>query len=200
MEHLEIEVKFFIKHPDLIRSKLKNLGAKSNGCVFETNIRFEDKENSLIAKNALLRLRKDNCNRLTYKCEPDEKDSNYKIYRELEVEVSDFSITQEILEALGYHPEQIYEKWRETFVISDTTLCLDQMPFGHFMEIEGPKNKIHHLSEELGFYWDQRILHNYLKIFEIIKEMKQLPFSDITFDNFKKYPACLSQKDIHLFM
>ncbi len=199
MEPLEIEVKFLIEDLDAIREKIKAMGGKSTGRNFEKNIRFEDKEKSLISKNALLRLRKNDRNWLTYKCEADEKDDNYKICRELEVEVSNFSTTQMILEALGYQKEQIYEKWRETFLMGEAIICLDQMPFGNFIEIEGRKKEIRNLAKKLGFSWRQRILHNYLKIFEIIKKKENLHFSDITFNNFKKIPVLLPDQ-IHLFV
>ena len=192
MEPLEIEVKFFLTDPVSIREKIKKMGAKSKGRIFEKNIRFEDQKKSLLSKNALLRLRKDNRYRLTYKCEPREKDNHYKIYRELETEVGDFSTMKKILEALGYHKEQVYEKWRETFLIEETQICIDQMPFGDFMEIEGGKKEIRNLAKEIGLRWDQRILQNYLKIFDIIRKRENLPFSDVTFDNFKKNPVRFS--------
>jgi adenylate cyclase class 2 len=54
-----------------------------------------------------------------------------------EVEVNDFGTMGLIRESLGFHKEQIYEKWRETFALNDTLLCLDTQPFGDFLKIEG---------------------------------------------------------------
>jgi hypothetical protein len=36
--------------------------------------------------------------------------------KELEVKVSDFDAMKRILQALGFHCEQTYEKWRETLL------------------------------------------------------------------------------------
>lgn len=60
MKNLEIEVKFYIPDRKSVRQRIIDLDARSHGRLFETNLRFEDKQNSLIKHKALLRLRKDN--------------------------------------------------------------------------------------------------------------------------------------------
>lgn len=186
MNNLEIEVKFFLKDLQPVREILIRMGAKSQGRFFETNIRFEDCQKSLIRKNALLRLRKDFRTTLTYKSSPDGGgDNNFKIYNELEVEVSDFKTMDSILNLLGFYAEQVYEKWRETLVLQDTHVCLDTMPFGNFLEIEGSQDNIIAMARRLGLDWRERILFNYLKMFEVIKEHEKLTFSHVTFENFR---------------
>lgn len=185
MEKLEIEVKFFLPDIQLIRNRIIKLGAENKGRVFETNIRFDDIENSLVRNQSLLRLRQDTITTLTYKCEPSEKDDQFKTFKEFEVEVSDFAVMQRILDRIGFHPVQIYEKWRETFLYNATTLCLDTMPFGVFLEIEGSKESIRSNASAIGLDWDKRIVLNYLAIFDIIRSQADLPYKDVTFDNFK---------------
>jgi adenylate cyclase class 2 len=109
----------------------------------------------------------------------------FKIHEELETEVGDFQACKDILKALGYLPEQVYEKWRETFVVDDTCLVIDRMPYGVFLEIEGKKSKIREMADRLDLDWKERIILNYLEIFEVIKGEEGLAFADITFDNFK---------------
>ena len=173
MQDLEIEVKFYLHDLKSIRQRIIDLNAQCHGRSFETNLRFEDSRNSLIKNNALLRLRKDTKTTLTYKSNPPE------------VEVRGFKTMQQILAALGFHVAQKYEKWRETFSLGDTHFCLDNMPFGDILEIEGPKKEIRHFSDRLGLNWHERILLNYLEIFDILKEQLNLQFNDLTFDNFK---------------
>lgn len=185
MNHLETEVKFYLPDRKIIRNRIVELDADNMGRTFETNIVFEDLEKNLIQKKSLLRLRKDTKTTLTFKSEPIVNDNQFKIFRELEVEVSDFSTMKNILESLGFQEEQIYEKWRETFVLNDTILSLDAMPYGDFLEIEGQKEHIKKLSAKIGLPWEKRILLNYLAIFEIIREKLKLPFSDVTFSNFE---------------
>ncbi len=184
MEHLETEVKFYLPNIDPIRNRLMDLGAAFKHRTFETNIRFEDAEKSLIQKNSLLRLRKDKKITLTYKSPPLFKDNQFKILHEFEVEVSDFDTMEHILKSLGFREEQVYEKWRETYVFDDTYLCLDTLPYGNFLEIEGKKESIQQLASQIGFLWKKRILLNYLAIFDIIKRQLNLSFYDITFANF----------------
>lgn len=184
MEQLETEIKFYIADLSSIRQRIVEMGAYSNGRSFESNIRFEDRHRNLKKQKSLLRLRQDRQVRLTYKSTPPEDNDQFKILKELEVEVSDFDTMHHILEALGFHQEQVYEKWRETLVLDRTHFCLDSMPFGNFLEIEGPKQEIQKFTVRLELAWSQRILMNYLEIFEILKNKLDLDFFDVTFDNF----------------
>ena len=185
MEPLEIEVKFFLENIEPVREQLIKTGAKSHGRFFESNVCLDDANKGLLLSNSLLRLRKDQKATLTYKTKPDVGDSEFKVVKELEVEVSDFEMMLNILGALGFNRSQVYEKYRETFAIGDTKLCLDCMPFGNFLEIEGGKDEIRSLAQQIGMQWNRRIIDNYRSMFDMIKQELHLSFSDITFDNFR---------------
>ena len=185
MEHDEIEVKYHITDISALRLSLIDLGARSSGRLFEENIRLEDARDSLISSKSLLRLRRDAKNTLTYKQALTENDNQYKIYREIETEVTDFDATRRILESLGFFPRQVYEKYRETFAFKNASLCLDTMPYGDFLEIESERIRIRELSDLLGFSWETRILATYLEMFEHLKKEVPLPFGDLTFANFR---------------
>jgi len=193
MEYLETEVKFFLPDIDRIRSRISDLGAVFKGRALETNIRFEDAQKTLIQKKALLRLRKGTKITLTYKSEPPFKDNQFKILQEVEVEVSDFGAMEHMLTSLGVYEEQVYEKWRETYVFGDTHLCLDTMPYGNFLEIEGKKESIQQLASQIGLSWEKRILLNYLAIFDILKRQLNLSFYDVTFGNFNNIRFDMAQ-------
>jgi adenylate cyclase class 2 len=185
MEQLEIEVKFYLPDIESMRRRVFTLGAESKGRVFEYNIRYEDAGNTLIRKKSLLRLRRDTKTLLTFKSTPPVASTEFKILNELEVQVSDFETMNQILEKLGFHPEQIYEKWRETLFLDQTRFYLDTMPYGTFLEIEGSENDIRAYAARLGLSWHKRILLNYLEIFEIIRQQRSLTFTDLTFKNFE---------------
>jgi len=184
MDNLEIEVKFYLEDIEAMRERLIQSGADSNGRNFERNICLDNEDDGLFLSDSLLRLRKDDRATLTYKAIPDAGDPEFKVLKELEVEVSDFETMLNILCALGFHQSQSYEKYRETFTIGDTKLCLDQMPFGNFLEIEGGKDEIRNLAQQIGMQWSRRIIGNYRFLFDIIKQRLLLSFSDITFENF----------------
>jgi len=185
MQQLEIEVKFYLSDVSAMRQRILGLGARSRGRYFERNIRYEDRNSSLIKKKSLLRLRQDKQTTLTYKYPSTEKNGQFKVLNELEVGVDDFGTMNRILKSLGFHGEQIYEKWRETLVLGQTQFCMDAMPFGNFMEIEGPAERIRQYASDLKLDWGSRIVLNYLEIFEILKKEVPLEFTDVTFKNFE---------------
>lgn len=185
MDPLEIEVKFYLPDPAEVRGRILSLAPIRRGRLHEINVRFDQPGRRLQNESILLRLRKDDRIRLTLKIPPSRPDSRFKVHRELETEVGSFEVMSRILEGLGYRREQVYEKRRETFRVGQCQLCLDQMPYGDFLEIEGPAAQIRPTAQRLGFEWNRRILSNYLEIFEAIRHSLQLPFRDLTFDNFR---------------
>jgi adenylate cyclase class 2 len=184
MEKLETEVKFFLKDIASMRRRMLELGIETKGRLFETNICYEDRDNTMIQKKTLLRLRQDEKTTLTFKSRPESNSSDCKVLSELEVEVGDMASMSQILEALGFHPEQRYEKWRETLMLDRTGLFLDTMPYGNFLEIEGLPQDIKTCASRLGLGWHKRILLNYLEVFEIIRKELNLKIKDLTFKNF----------------
>ena len=184
MDSLEIEVKFAVAQLPILREKIIGLGATSKGRHFETNVRFDDAADNLQRKQCLLRLRQDAGTTLTFKSRPDDSDPQFKIHKELEVRVSDFDVMEQILVSLGFERRQVYEKWRESFLLDHTHLCIDQMPFGDYLEIEGSKTAIRQVASRLGLNWNRRIRLTYLDMFTLIRNRLKLPFADITFQNF----------------
>ena len=185
MDHLEIEVKFFIDDSDAVRQRIKDLDATlQSPRTFEYNARYDTENKRLLKNKCLLRLRKDSSVSLTFKSPPPSEDSQFKIYREQEVTVSDFKTMEAILTAMGYRRYQVYQKWRETWSVGELLLCLDTMPFGSFLELEGPPAPIRRVANELGLNWENRILPSYMEIFEVLKKGEGLSFTDVTFDNF----------------
>jgi adenylate cyclase class 2 len=185
MKSLEIEIKFYIADIDSIREKIRSVGAECQSRGFETNIRFDDETMRLTREKKLLRLRQDSRCRLTVKTPSDDSDTGFKIFRELEVTVSDSETMIAILAELGYFPRQVYEKERETYRFKQTELCLDMLPFGDFLEIEGEKDDIRTAAEVLGLNWENRITANYLSLFNVLRKQLNLRFEDVTFENFR---------------
>lgn len=190
---MEYEAKFILTDSQEIRSKIITLDGHSDGRFFETNACYEDAKDSLIQKRSILRLRQDRKVWLTYKSPPTEANREVKTMNEIEVSVSDFESMDQILIAVGFHRAQVYEKWRETFILDDAQLCLDTMPFGDFLEIESTPKRVKSFAASLGLSWKKRVLDNYLTIFALLKKGEQLPFNDVTFANFKDFQVDLSR-------
>lgn len=186
MASYEVEAKFFVADLAQLRETLLTLGAEQKKeRVFEKNIRFETKGNGLFANRQLLRLRQDAEVRLTFKGEPKEQiDTEVKVREEIEVSVSDFGAMQAILERVGFHPEQVYEKYRETFTLNGLEVVLDELPYGDFVELEGVEEMIKKTAVSLSLPWSQRINTNYLGLMAVLKAHHNLSFDDLTFENF----------------
>lgn len=184
---MEIEVKFYISKDDLncIRSNIKILGGVYVSNKFETNIIFEDMHNTLVPKNAVLRLRHGGKNTLTYK-EPSGRgktSQKFKVSREIEVEVNDFDKTMLILNKLGFKKFMKYERIRESFRFGKSTILIDQTPFGFFLEIEGGKKDILAIVKNLQLDWKKRIKESYIRIFADLIRKGNISFDDLTFEN-----------------
>jgi adenylate cyclase class 2 len=48
------------------------------------------------------------------------------------------------------------------------------MPYGVFLEIEGHKPHIRKIANRLGLKWEERILLNYLEVFEVVQRQDDL--------------------------
>jgi adenylate cyclase class 2 len=184
--NLEVEVKFFVPDLTVIRERLLAGGAEIvKPRIYEHNIRYDNAWDGLLRKGRLLRLRQDKIARLTYKgIPPEEIQSEVKVREELEIEVSDFETTADILTRIGFEEKQVYEKYRETFQLGQVEVVLDEMPFGDFVELEGEEKYIRETADLLQLDWDKRILDNYLALMSRLKEYHNLPFDNLTFENF----------------
>jgi len=185
-ERLEVEVKFYAPDLTAVHNRLLALGAKiTKPRVYERNVRFDTTDETLQQKWAILRLRQDTAVRLTYKGMPQHAgQGEVRVREELELEVSDLETMTLILERLGYFPVQVYEKYRETFVLGGVEIVLDEMPFGNFVELEGTEAAIKETAVQLKLDWRGRILTTYLGLMAELKQAYNLPFDDLTFANF----------------
>lgn len=182
----EIEAKFCILHSEALEDRLKKLGAKLvHPRTHERNLRFDTPQLELTRQNRLLRLRKDYGNRLTFKG-PTSLYGGIHSREEIEFLVDDFDTAVLFLKALGYEVSVIYEKYRTTYLYDDIIITLDEMPYGLFVELEGPDaESIQACAEKLTLTWEARLTETYLTLFERTKKALRLDFRDLTFENFE---------------
>ena len=147
---IEIEKKYRIDKKMLVEltAKLGDLLAKFSYETFEEN--YLHRGGVLDGRAAVLRLRKsDRKTTLTYKEKmPTENDFKHQI--EFETEVSDVDAMEHIIEKLGYRLSVVYEKHRKAWHLGNVEIVLDELPFGYFMEIEGPVDDILTAETMLG--------------------------------------------------
>ncbi|NWG18335.1 MAG: class IV adenylate cyclase [Chloroflexi bacterium] len=183
--YTETEVKLYVPYLEAVQARLETIGAALvSPRVFERNVRYDNAERSLTPAGIVLRLRQDTRARLTYKAEGGETSGIVSRF-EAEVEVSDFAAMETILGKLGYTPYMVYEKYRTTYELDGAEIVLDEMPYGNFVEIEGDAATIEKMVSRLYLQNAPRQSASYAALFERVRQVLGLTFSDLTFDNFK---------------
>jgi len=181
---VEIEVKFYVISLEDIAAKIIDLGGKLvQERIFEKNLRFDTADQKLRNLRQVLRLRQDKENILTFKGAA-ETGKQVSIRQEIEVLVDDFDTTRTLLEGLGYEVVMEYEKYRTTYSLLNTLVVLDELPYGKFIEIEGPDgNSIQKVARNLNLNWKLRVMTSYTYLFENLKNRKpELAEKYLTFD------------------
>jgi len=163
---LEIELKFPVAGFTALRRSLAEAGAVPAPAVFEQNIVYDMPPGAplpgapgpLRTAGILLRLRRNSPGGreaqgglLTVKLPgPADAPQGFKVRREIETEVADFAAMRDILAGLGYAEVLRYEKVRQTWTGDGVHICLDRLPFGRFVEIEGRPEDITAWAARLG--------------------------------------------------
>lgn len=183
----EIESKFYVRDLKAIEARLIALGAAcSVPRGFEYNLRFDDAQNSLNRQRKVLRLRKFDDVRLTFKG-PAEKRGGALARTEIEIVVNDFDTAQQFIESLGYRVFGVYEKYRAMYDFEGAMVTLDELPYGHFVEIEGENpEQIREIALKLALNPEAAIPASYQGLFERLKAAKDLPVKNLTFWEFEK--------------
>ena len=153
---LEQEVKFYLPDPQAFEKRLLASGASlKQPRMLETNLRFDTPDRRLSKSFQVLRLRQDKLCRLTWKGAGDPA-GEVSAREELEVTVSDLETARAILEGLGFEVMLVYEKYRSAWMLGEVEISLDEMPFGHFCEVEGPDiESIKNAAALLALDWEK---------------------------------------------
>lgn len=189
---LEIEAKFYLNHPLTLRTRAFELGAQTiTHRRLLRNLRFDDHKHTLSSRHQVLRLRTENEARLTFK----KPGSSAGERMEYEVTVADPVATQQILEALGYQVFACYETYRQTLQLGAVRLMLDELPFGHFLEIEADDTSaVHAATQRLQLNWENRIQRSYLTLFQELCRTNNWSDHNASFARFTNLPAVTAAK------
>lgn len=194
-QQLEIEAKFYVPDLETLAAMLEERGARTTRQRhLERNWRFDLPDRSLSQAGMVLRLRTDPRATLTLKRPRPEALAR----DEYEVEVGQAEAAQSILEQLGYELIAIYEKVRTEYTMAESAIMLDELPFGNFVELEGPSgSSVQGRAVALGLDWERRVPHSYLDLFSQLRQRLGLEFRDATFGNFAELPA-VSAEDLQV--
>lgn len=152
---LETEVKLRIPALAPLRPMLASLGFSERISQQPEQSVLWDRGTELFDRGSALRLRSFAGNAtLTFKG-PKQPHPELKIRPEIETLVADHGAVARMLEALGYTPVLRMEKSRSVWDRDELEACLDETPFGCFLELEGDPAAIRLAMEGLGLGTDR---------------------------------------------
>jgi adenylate cyclase class 2 len=185
---VEIEAKMKVADHAAIRQRLRDSGAKHESTVLETNIFFDTPDRSLMSSDKGLRLRH------TQDASTHEEKSKFtfkgprlrgqlKSRPEFEMDVSDPRDAQAFLEALGFAKMASFQKRRESWLLENCRVELDEVPhLGMFVEIEGPSEEAVLSVREKLHLRDQPVIHtSYISLLLSYLKEKGIEQRDVTF-------------------
>lgn len=171
----ECELKYLNPDLDAVREALRRQAAEPRGVVFEENLVLDDADRTLKKRGMLLRLRRTGPSMTMTVKLPAARDALCKVCTEHETRISDLNETLAAMEALGYTPAFVYEKLRETWRYMDCTVCLDQLPFGECVEIEGAEKALRACATALGLDGVVTSKENYHALNQAWRRARNLP-------------------------
>ncbi|MCU0488954.1 MAG: class IV adenylate cyclase [Anaerolineales bacterium] len=189
MNFQELELKYYVKDLSRLQTQVQALGSVCDQeRVLEINLRF-DRPDYLLSKNGqALRLRYDTHARLTFKG-PSQAQEGIRLRQEIEFVASDYQAARAFLLALGFQVVLIYEKYRTGYKLGDVHILLDELPYGNFVEIEGPDPaQILEVNNRLGLNFERRVEESYTVLFERLRDQLHLPTRDLVFESFAQIP------------
>lgn len=159
---LEVEIKLAIGPAAAVIRKLESLGARlAHPRGLEVNVLLDLPGQPLLARGAMLRVRKyGGRSILTYK-EPAPGPAGYKSRREIETLIPDFDAVVRIFEAAGFTRVWRYMKYRTALELNGLHVLLDETPIGNYLELEGERASIDAVASRLGRSPDEYIVLSY---------------------------------------
>lgn len=178
---LEIERKYLDVDFDALRPRLAEFGKLLQPRHFERNLLFDSAGKTLLGKNQLLRLRRQQWREssrciLTFKA-PAPSPAGFKVRDERESAVEDFAGMAAILEGLGYMPLAEYQKVRESWDCSGVVVDLDIVPFARVVELEGEPAQLEGVARLLGLDKYESSTKTYHELHRAWRRAQGLPMS-----------------------
>ncbi len=182
----ETEAKFLVHRLQPVAQRLNDLGARLIvPRHHEYNLRFDRPDGALTAAHQVLRLRRGDDVRLTWKG-PSSESEGVRTRTELEVVVQDFAITRQILAALGFREVWIYEKYRALYRWQEALITLDETPIGRFVEIEAASpDEVRRLAARLGLDGAAALPFSYHELFQRLRAQVTPPPVHLTFQEWE---------------
>jgi predicted adenylyl cyclase CyaB len=204
-DYTEFEAKFYPVNKEEYRKKLLSIGAVL--VIPERKmirIVADKRANPVIAQNGYIRIRDEGeITRLSLKITAEET-GTLSDQKEIDVEVSDFDKTKEIMEAIGVKFNRRQETLREEWVLKGAQITIDTWPgLLTYSEIEADsEEKVKEIAGDIGFDWDKKLIipaaEVYAKVYQMDIEEVLEKISYISFEKnpFEKLTKVWPQKEL----
>ena len=162
IKNIELEIKFLINSNAIfeIRNKISKIpGIIYKNRVYEKTTMFDNSIKCMQKEDARLRVKeikeqknnKEKKSQIKFSYKRRIKaDGGIKQEEEIESDFeTDFDSFSQILNKMGYEITTSYERYRETYLLNDIQITLDEFPFGYVLEIEGNELRINKICEIL---------------------------------------------------
>jgi adenylate cyclase class 2 len=173
----ETEIKLPVRDIEIVLGRLKRLGARNRGRVFEDNVLYDTRDGQLRRAGWLLRMRTEApaANKwspagaqravITSKAPAKKRNSKYKQRIERETEIREPRHWPGILVRLGFRQTFRYEKFRTSFRVGGLHVDLDETPVGIFLELEGRGQAIDEVAKGLGYSFGEYLRSTYWDVY-----------------------------------
>jgi adenylate cyclase class 2 len=189
MQKIEKEIKIELTDYKKQITNLLDIGCRFISFYKQITYRLDTKGCLLEEKGLFLRVRKDDISTVTLKEKISSK-KQIKERKETEFKIDDFRKMIYIFKKLGFKDMKIMEKFRANFKYKHLIISIDEMPFGFFMEIEGPENEMKNVVKKLSLTDKKRLTSTYWDIFQDINNRKHIIRKNIVFSS--KYKSKIS--------
>jgi len=141
---IEIEAKVVVEDLKPISEAARLAGAESRGTIAQHDIYYSDPFGKLLKTGCGLRIRQQSgdVNRTILTFKGPVSKGPYKTRPEIEVEIGNRESMQQLMDGLGYQIVIEIRKKRQTWILGDCEVCLDEVEgLGRFVEVEGPNDE-----------------------------------------------------------
>jgi adenylate cyclase class 2 len=133
--------------------------------TFEDNYCFDYENLTLSKKGFLLRLRITLAHSILTLKGPSNRKGGVKYRKEIELKLDNGKKMLLILKKIGLKVIFRYQKYRTIYAHNAVKICFDETPIGNFLELEGDRNKIIKVANDLGFSDKSFIPYSYYRLF-----------------------------------
>lgn len=188
--NIELEYKFWVKDKKSLIKILNTKTSKKKPCQYQNNMMFDNPAGLMQITDGRIRVRtlgNSGNKTLTYK-KPLPPKNGAKREIEYEVVFKDTkSQIEKILEAMKFEPTTSYERYQTSWEINGVNVTLDEYPYADIIEIEGKKQAIEKIAEELGFNIQEGLTKPTDTLFQEWRRKRGLPFKPhMRFNDFNK--------------